>query len=172
MTDDRRKTFMSLYEPVHARFERFCQARAYSQTDWKDLMQDVVIVAFNRLEELKNPAAFLSFLCGIAIRLLSNQNRKKREDYLAHHERLVNSLSCSDDDGHALMNRDLLYTALSRLPEQHREAIILFELSGFSIREIAEMQSSGESAVKQRLLRGRQQLMVHLQSLTTVNESR
>lgn len=172
MTDDRRKTFMSLYEPVHARFERFCQAHAYGQTDWKDLMQDVVIVAFNRLEELKNPAAFLSFLCGIAIRLLSNQNRKKKEDYLAHHERLVNSLSCSDDDGHALMNRDLLYTALSRLPEQHREAIILFELSGFSIREIAEMQSSGESAVKQRLLRGRQQLMVHLQSLTTVNESR
>jgi len=172
MTDDRRKTFMSLYEPVHARFERFCQARAYGQTDWKDLMQDVVIVAFNRLEELKNPAAFLSFLCGIAIRLLSNQNRKKREDYLAHHERLINSLSCSDDDGHALMNRDLLYTALSRLPEQQREAIILFELSGFSIREIAEMQSSGESAVKQRLLRGRQQLMVHLQSLTTVNESR
>lgn len=163
---------MSLYEPVHARFERFCQARAYGQTDWKDLMQDVVIVAFNRLEELKNPAAFLSFLCGIAIRLLSNQNRKKREDYLAHHERLINSLSCSDDDGHALMNRDLLYTALSRLPEQQREAIILFELSGFSIREIAEMQSSGESAVKQRLLRGRQQLMVHLQSLTTVNESR
>ncbi|MFM7153312.1 MAG: RNA polymerase sigma factor [Bacteroidota bacterium] len=171
MTDDRRKTFMSLYEPVHARFERFCQARAYGQTDWKDLMQDVVIVAFNRLEELKNPAAFLSFLCGIAIRLLSNQNRKKREDYLAHHERLINSLSCSDDDGHALMNRDLLYTALSRLPEQQRETIILFELSGFSIREIAEMQSSGESAVKQRLLRGRQQLMVHLQSLTTVNES-
>jgi RNA polymerase sigma-70 factor (ECF subfamily) len=78
MTDDRRKTFMSLHEPVHARFERFCQARAYGQTDWKDLMQDVVIVAFNRLEELKNPAAFLSFLCGIAIRLLSNQNRKKK----------------------------------------------------------------------------------------------
>ena len=72
---------MSLYEPVHARFERFCQARAYGQTDWKDLMQDAVVVAFNRLNELKNPDAFLSFLCGIAIRLLSNSNRKKKEDY-------------------------------------------------------------------------------------------
>jgi RNA polymerase sigma factor (sigma-70 family) len=171
MTDDRRKTFMSLYEPVHARFERFCQARAYGQTDWKDLMQDVVIVAFNRMEELKNPSAFLSFLCGIAIRLLSNQNRKKKEDYLAHHERLVNGLPGKDDASHAFMNKDLLYNALSRLPEQQREAIILFELSGFSIKEIAEMQSSGESAVKQRLLRGRQQLMLHLQSLTTVNET-
>jgi RNA polymerase sigma-70 factor (ECF subfamily) len=171
MTDDRRKTFMNLYEPVHARFERFCQARAYGQTDWKDLMQDTVIVAFNRLEELKNPSAFLSFLCGIAIRQLSNQNRKKKEDYLAHHEHLVNGLPGNDDASHALMNKDLLYNALSRLPEQQRETIILFELSGFSIKEIAEMQSSGESAVKQRLLRGRQQLMVHLQSLTTVNET-
>lgn len=162
---------MNLYEPAHARFERFCQARAYGQTDWKDLMQDTVIVAFNRLEELKNPSAFLSFLCGIAIRLLSNQNRKKKEDYLAHHEHLVNGLPGNDDASHALMNKDLLYNALSRLPEQQRETIILFELSGFSIKEIAEMQSSGESAVKQRLLRGRQQLMVHLQSLTTVNET-
>lgn len=171
MTEDRRIIFMSLYEPVHARFERFCQARAYGQTDWKDLMQDTVVVAFNRLNELKNPDAFLSFLCGIAIRLLSNSNRKKKEDYLAACEGILNHAPADCNDAEALMNRDLLYAALGKLPEAQREAIILFELSGFSIREIAEMQSSGESAVKQRLLRGRQQLLANLQILTTVNES-
>lgn len=171
MTEDRQIIFMSLYEPVHARFERFCQARAYGQTDWKDLMQDAVVVAFKRLDELKNPAAFLSFLCGIAIRLLSNRNRKKKEGYLTSYELILNNVPAAGNNAEALMNRDLLYAALGKLPEAQREAIILFELSGFSIREIAEMQSSGESAVKQRLLRGRQQLLAHLQALTTVNES-
>lgn len=172
MTEDRRIIFMSLYEPVHARFERFCQARAYGQMDWKDLMQDTVVVALKRLDELKNPGAFLSFLCGIAIRLLSNSNRKRKEEYLTSYELILNNVPAAGNNAEALMNRDLLYTALGKLPEVQREAIILFELSGFSIREIAEMQSSGESAVKQRLLRGRQQLMLHLQLLATVNETR
>ena len=62
------------------------------------------------------------------------------------------------------MDREWLYKALSRLPEQQREAILLFEISGFSIKEIAVLQESSESAIKQRLSRGRQQLLEQLQA--------
>jgi RNA polymerase sigma-70 factor (ECF subfamily) len=31
---------MEYYEPVHARFERFCKAKAYGRLDFKDLMHD------------------------------------------------------------------------------------------------------------------------------------
>ena len=41
----------------------------------------------------------------------------------------------------------LLHEALSRLPENQREAIVLFEISGFSIAEIADLQHAGISAV-------------------------
>ena len=51
-----------------------------------------------------------------------------------------------------------LFAALAQLPEAQREAIILFEISGFSIKEIMEIQRAGESAVKQRLKRGRERL--------------
>ena len=47
---------------------------------------------------------------------------------------------------------------MSLLPEEQKEAVILFEISGFSIKEICEIQQAGESAVKQRLKRGRQKL--------------
>jgi RNA polymerase sigma-70 factor (ECF subfamily) len=52
-----------------------------------------------------------------------------------------------------------LHVALAQLVDEQREAIILFEISGFSIKEIVEIQASSESAVKQRLKRGREKLV-------------
>jgi RNA polymerase sigma-70 factor (ECF subfamily) len=43
--------------------------------------------------------------------------------------------------------------------EEQREAIILFEIAGFSIKEIVVIQNASESAVKQRLKRGREKLV-------------
>jgi RNA polymerase sigma-70 factor (ECF subfamily) len=48
--------------------------------------------------------------------------------------------------------------ALAQLPIAQKECIILFEISGFKIKEIAEIQSVSEDAVKQRLKRGRERL--------------
>jgi len=58
------------------------------------------------------------------------------------------------------LNEDVqaLYQALDQLPKVQKEALILFELSGYSIKEIAVIQHSGISAVKQRLARGRRRL--------------
>jgi RNA polymerase sigma factor (sigma-70 family) len=51
-----------------------------------------------------------------------------------------------------------LHLALSQLPVAQKECVILFEISGFKIKEIAEIQSVSEDAVKQRLKRGRERL--------------
>jgi RNA polymerase sigma-70 factor (ECF subfamily) len=52
----------------------------------------------------------------------------------------------------------LLHLALDKLSEKEKEGIILFEISGFSIKEIAEIQQESESAIKTRLSRSRQKL--------------
>jgi RNA polymerase sigma factor (sigma-70 family) len=52
-----------------------------------------------------------------------------------------------------------LHVALAQLVEEQREAIILFEIAGFSIKEIVEIQAVSQSAVKQRLKRGREKLV-------------
>jgi RNA polymerase sigma-70 factor (ECF subfamily) len=51
-----------------------------------------------------------------------------------------------------------LHLALSQLPVAQKECVILFEISGFKIKEIAEIQFVSEDAVKQRLKRGRERL--------------
>ncbi len=44
------------------------------------------------------------------------------------------------------------------LPTSQRDAIVLYEISGFSMKEIAEMQNSTEGAVKTKVSRGRDRL--------------
>lgn len=149
---------MELYEPIHVRFEKFCKARAYGNFHFKDLMHDALVVAFERFDSLKSDDAFLHFLFGITIRLLANENRKKSTERLIDHQQAYNYSQESDRTDRQL-EINQLYEAISRLPDIQKESIILFEISGFSIREIAELQESSEDAVKQRLVRSRKKLL-------------
>jgi RNA polymerase sigma factor (sigma-70 family) len=76
------------------------------------------------------------------------------------------------------VNRSLaakeLYEAMNELPRAQREAISLFEISGFSIKEVAEIQGTNENTVKTRLRRGRDKLSELLEvqkpNLLTIKE--
>ncbi|MCC6542822.1 MAG: hypothetical protein IT225_11440, partial [Flavobacteriales bacterium] len=48
MASDKRTAFMQAYEPCHAAFARYCAALAYGRMDVQDLMQDVLLSAFQR----------------------------------------------------------------------------------------------------------------------------
>lgn len=146
---------MTLYQPVHERFERFCKARAYGEMDFKDLMQETVMVALERFDGIREKQAFLSFLFGTSIRILANSQRKMKEERWSQGDE--NKQWNRNEGEHELDVQDL-YKALSCLGDDQREALILFELSGFTIKEIAEMHNASETAVKQRLVRGRHEL--------------
>jgi DNA repair photolyase len=60
-----------------------------------------------------------------------------------------------------VLNRVHLDDALSKLPPQLRETLLLFEREGFSIAEIASMMKRSESAIKHRLRTARDQLRIH-----------
>jgi RNA polymerase sigma factor (sigma-70 family) len=148
----RKEQFMELYGPNHARFERFCKARVYGEMDFKDLMHDTVVIAFQKFDP-GYPGSFLSFLFGIAIRVLANN--KRRLDKSNTHLATCITVEDQSEKRHEIEH---LYTALNMLPEMQKETIILFEIIGYSIKEISALHGAGESAVKQRLIRGRARL--------------
>jgi RNA polymerase sigma factor (sigma-70 family) len=53
------------------------------------------------------------------------------------------------------LHERFLLKALDELPENQRKALLLQVVSGFSIREIAEIQRVSEGAVKTRISRAR-----------------
>ena len=169
MSKEKQDRFLQLYEPIHDQFERFCRARVYGKMDFKDLINETLLVAFQKLETLKSDQAFLSFLFTISVRILSNQHKKKKEYSVSE------STSYEKETVSTAHSAEVyfLHQALSQLPEVQKEAIILYEISGFSIKEVAEIQSASHSAVKQRLKRGREKLVeiLNYESITKKEET-
>lgn len=157
MSQQRQQKFLGLYQPVHDRFERFCRARVGGEMPYPDLINESLLVAYKKMGELRNEEAFLSFLIGIATRILANSRRKKKT-YLPEDDLIFKNYAAPDNAVEKQFEIELLHKALAQLPEKQREALILFEITGFNIKEIMEIQGSGQSAVKQRLARGRKAL--------------
>ena len=169
MVLSKQERFMQVYEPVHERFERYCKTRVYGEFHFKDIMHDTLVVAFEKFDQLKSADAFLHFLFGTATRILANQRKKKRLEYIDH---LTGKYDHSQNENNSIEQQfevHDLYKCLQELDQVTSECIILFEISGFSIKEIMGIQNSSEAAVKQRLSRGRKQLLSLMQSLEIKN---
>ena len=153
MIKKKQSEFLKLYEPVHKRFEKYCRACAYGGYPYEDLMNDCILKAYDKLDSLKDSQAFLSFLIGISRRLLANASRKMKPE-------LMNDSLNPSEVGKAEISVkvEFLHWCLSQLPEQQKEALVLFEIVGFSIKEIAQSLRISEDNVKQRLSRGRKKL--------------
>ena len=125
MIDKKQQEFLELYEPNHDRFERFCRARVYGDMEFRDLINESLLVAFENFDSLKSKKAFLAFLFGISVRILSNNNRKKKESHVNQEDKIisisdVNANTDSDADVH------FLYEALAKLSDDQRESVLYF----------------------------------------------
>lgn len=163
------KNFLALYEPIHESFARFCHARAYGLMEAEDLISESVLCALEKFNKLKNDEAFLSFLFSIASNILAKRNRrlKFKGEYF---ENDVFALKDESLDAETRLDVTILYEALNELSNAQKEALVLFEISGFSLKEVAEIQGVKLSAVKQRLKRGRENLAAIFKSDQLVEE--
>ena len=160
---EKKNHFMALYEPVHQSFERFCKARAYGKMHFKDLMQETLLIAYSKLDQVHEGEKFLFFLFGIATRVLANSQKKMK--YLDLGE-LKDSYQFQLPEADQKSEIDNLYKALSLLPADQRDALLLFEIVGFSVREIANHQKKSEDAIRQSLSRGRKKLLDRLKYIS------
>ena len=154
---------MERYQPLHERFARFCKSRAYGDMPYRDLMQETIVVCFQKMDTIKEES-FLSYLFSTAIRILANHARKKTHDPLPEAVEFTATDLHSNAAANAA-NTEWLNMALRELPADQREALTLFEISGFATREIAGIQGVSEAAVRQRLSRGRAALAGILEKL-------
>jgi len=126
------------------------------------LINESLLIAYEKLDTLQSEKHFLSFIIGISIRVLSNFNKKKKELFLTEEDQIDFSENhSSSEETELALEVEHLYKMLDLLNEDQKECLILFELTGFSIKEIMLIQKVSESTIKQRLRRGR----IHLREL-------
>ncbi len=154
---------MAAYEPIHDNFVRFCQARAYRVMSHEDLISESVLRAFQSWDNIKEKDKLLYYLFGTARNVVLNTIRKKKELSLSTVPDESRTISVDTNQGELSLEVEFLYEQMNKLSDVKKEALILFEISGFSIKEIAEMQNSSEGAIKVMLSRARKELKTLLE---------
>lgn len=161
----KQKAFTDAYKPLHDRLVRFVQTMIWNKEDVKDIVAETLLKSYEKFETIRHPDALLSFMFTIASRLVYKRQANKKlttemPDYLT--ETLLDNGATAE---HKLEIKEL-YEAMQELPEKQRETIVLFEISGLSLNEIMEIQGDSLSAVKSRLVRGREKLSQILEQET------
>jgi RNA polymerase sigma-70 factor (ECF subfamily) len=154
MSPDLRTAFMEAYAPCHGPFVRYCSAVAYGRMDAEDLMQDVLISAFQHFEKIRAKEELLHYL----VRAAHNRSIsiwRSRRNIGSLHEAYAERLVAHGATPEQVTDAGILYRTLSKLPSAQRDALVLFEVSGLSMAEIAAIQDTTEGAVKTRVSRAR-----------------
>ena len=115
-----------------------------------DLSQDVFLKAYQNLRKLDDPARFAPWLFRIAHNEAFSAFRKRRTDRELGSTDLV-AAEPSRTPAFPIELSIAASTALSKLPEEQREAVILKIYQGFKFEEMAEILSCPVSTVKSRL---------------------
>jgi RNA polymerase sigma-70 factor (ECF subfamily) len=152
--EDKRSAFMQAYQPCHEPFVRYCSALAHGKMDAQDLVQDVLLSAFQRFDSIRKKHELLHYLIRAAKnRAASAWRTNKRSSDLF--EKQTARLQARGANAEMLLDVEILYATLERLPTEQRDALVLFEVSGLSMAEIAAIQGTNENAMKTRVSRAR-----------------
>lgn len=147
----------------HEQFIRYCTVLTNCTIATEDLVQDVLTDVYAKFHTIKDTSKFLHYLIRVAkFKYLNGLRRKK---FTSYDSEIFNStLLDKGANIEHIYDIEVLYKALNKLPIKQKEAIILFEINGFSMKEIAEIQKSSVGAIKTKISRGRQKLKTMLSS--------
>ncbi|MFN0189293.1 MAG: RNA polymerase sigma factor [Bacteroidia bacterium] len=152
----KQEEFMGFYNNSHVRLTRYVQAAVYNKDDVKDILNETMLRVYEKFDKIEKKESFIYYLFKTASRLITDLH-KKRNRYVEYDDELLQLPPQDINTAHSFEVKEL-YKALSRLSLPTREAIILFEIEGFSQEEICKIQGGTISGVKSRINRGRELL--------------
>ena len=158
MTDDPRDQFERLVGELCPKLHRYCARMTGSAVDGEDIVQDALMKALAALPSvgvIDNPEGWLFRIAhNTALDFL---RRRAHGPMLQNNEALdmINAPDFPDQD-HEVATMSL--RTFMRLPALQRSAVILKDVLGHSLEEVASITGASEAAAKSALQRGRVRL--------------
>ncbi|MET0561392.1 MAG: sigma-70 family RNA polymerase sigma factor, partial [Gaiellaceae bacterium] len=160
-----------LYRAHVAEVYRYAFAVLGNHADAEDVTQTTFLNAYRSLEHGVRPRKPANWLLTIASNAIKQRFRQEqsRPRQVELDDRIPHSGTDEDDDEAPSVGE--LLTALSKIPPQQRQAIVLREFEGRSYSEIAEILGVTTSALETLLFRARRSLAEELQHQLTCTEA-
>jgi RNA polymerase sigma-70 factor, ECF subfamily len=147
---------VSAFERIIVRYERRVLSVSWrllgKLEDAQDASQEVFLRAFRYLHRFDSRRPFEPWLMKMTVNVCHDLGKKRQQQP----ESVIDpdSVRATGSPHHDLQTEEqkkLLYTALQRLPEKERAAIVLRDIEGLSTAEVAEVLGSSEATVRSQI---------------------
>jgi len=169
--------FEELYRRHSGRLYNVVYRMTGSAADAEDLLQDVFLQVYRRIDSYRGEAALGTWLYRLAVNtcldhLRSRQgHQRKVTDFIEDIEGLEPVASPSWRPDRALDRMDLEW-AIAKLPPSYRSAFVLHDVEGHEHHEVAEMLGIAEGTSKSLLHKARIRLRAFLRGERTEGDRR
>ena len=156
--DRRLRTFARELDSVYRSLRR----QGVGAVDAEDLAQDVFLIAWRRRADFDQSRPLRPWVAGIAFKL-AHQHRRRRSREIpgaGFDPELTTELRPE-----ALETRALVLQVLANLPERHRSVLVLHELDGLSVEQIAALWAVPRFTLYTRLRRARRAFVKEVERL-------
>ncbi len=164
-----RDAFGTLVDRHQDQMLAYVRYMGFEEAEALDVVQDAFVRAFRHLRRCGDPDRFAGWLFKIVANLCKTAISKKARRRVERLEPLGSLLSSDapgpDERAEATLLREQVRRALDSVPADQREALVLMYLQGLSVSEIEELTGASRSAIKMRLMRGREALKRELEPL-------
>jgi len=124
----------------------------------EDILQDVFVKAHSRLDTLANAGRIQSWLYQIARNTIIDYHRTRRSAEPLPDEMAQQPEHDNDNDEDWRELGKCVLPMIEMLPEGYREALLLSEIDGLSLKEVAERLNLSLPGAKSRVQRGQERL--------------
>lgn len=160
---EQRQRFDALFELYHSDLVAYCRWRTGAASDAQDVVAEVFLTAWRRLDDVPGGDAARVWLYATARRAIANQRRSTRRR-AALAERVA--LATPTHDPSSDPDDSLVHEALRRLGPLDREVLLLSEWEGLSPAQIASVLRCPKVTARGRLHRARRRFRFAFEELT------
>jgi RNA polymerase sigma-70 factor (ECF subfamily) len=156
----RRKVSSSLRESLVAEMgslRAFAVSLCGDKERADDLVQETLFKAWNHLESFKEGTNLKAWLFTILRNTYFSERRKRRRE-VEDADGVYAARLATHPAQHGHMDMQDFRAALTRLPDDQREALVLVGAAGFSYEEAAEISGCAVGTIKSRVNRARNRL--------------
>jgi RNA polymerase sigma-70 factor (ECF subfamily) len=168
--------FAEIVERYQAKVFSIIYGILRNRNDAEDIAQQVFSKAYFAIRSFDSRSSLLTWIYRITVNECYDYLRKRRarrvvyeSDFSAEEAKCLETAASVVDPAarvdHQLLERDLVVKLLSKVSEQDRTLMLLREVEGHSMEELATMTGLNENTIKVKLLRARQKLLQAARSL-------
>jgi RNA polymerase sigma-70 factor (ECF subfamily) len=168
--------FQELVEKYQSKVFSIIHGIVRQRNDVEDIAQQVFAKVFFSIRNFDFRSSLITWIYKITVNECFDYLRKKKvrklvyesdlsEDEVRRVENTEPSIDRAPSADATLARRDYVLKLMSRVSEEERALLMLKEVEGYSVEELADMMSMNENTIKVKLFRARQKLVKASQRL-------